>query len=166
MGYGLTATDNNGRMTMYDMADDPNIKRNVYKATDASLQLAKIAIDSSDHIPGKIAMALAAMTGPLAAIALLTAKDSDNLKDENFVFASIVAHQALRPAADNSNSVTLDVRPSMWVDAVVEFRKAGHDPAAFLAEGMMDAVRQMESESAAPLQAFLEMRATKGDRLN
>lgn len=151
-------------MEMRNMGDDPSFVHNLDATVSASQDFVKIVCTTAcpEHIPAKLTMAIACMTGPLAAISMMTSK-GDNVTPDAILFAAILAAMAIAPAGTNALSLTFS--PAVLLEAIESFEKlTGQKADSVLCEGMVEAARTVEREGAIPLQSFLD--AARKSKLN
>jgi len=152
-------------MEMQNMGDDPAFVHNLDSVVNASQQFVKMACTAGcpdNNHPAKVTMATACMIGPLAAIAIMVAKD-DKVTADSIMFAALLAAKAVGPVGDNA--LALNFSPAILLEAVEAFQKlTGLKAENVVCEGMVSAARRIEREGAIPLQSFLE--AARKSKLN
>ena len=147
-----------------NMGDDPAYVRNLESVVKASQEFVKISCvhGCPEHIPAKLTMAIACMTGPIAAVAIMCAKD-DKVSSDIIMFAAILAAKATAPVGTDHLSLTFS--PEIIMEAVEAYEKlTGQKADDVVCEGMMGAVRHVQEQSAIPLQSFLD--AARKSKMN
>ena len=151
-------------MELQNMGDDPAFIKNLDSVVQAGQQFVKVACTAGcpDHIPAKLTMAIACMTGPLSAVAIMSSKDN-NVTPEIIMFAAILAAKAMAPAGKDHMSLTFS--PEILLDAFEAFEKlTGQKAEDVVCEGMTEAVHAVKEHSATPLQSFLD--AARKSKMN
>jgi hypothetical protein len=147
-----------------NMGEDPAYVRNLDSVVKASQEFVKISCTHGcpDHMPAKLTMAIACLTGPIAAVAIMSAK-GDTVTPESIMFAAILAAKATAPAGADHLSLTFS--PEIIMEAVEAFEKlTGQKADEVVCEGMMGAVRHVQEQGAIPLQTFLD--AARRSKMN
>ena len=142
---------------MINMGDDPVFCKNLHSTVDASMQFTKAVLQCGGHEPGKITLALAALSGPIAAVSLLCAKDGKNehVTQDQVMFAGLLVAHCFEPLA-NSN-VALQMSPGIVLDAINAWEKlTGKRAEDCLNADMVSAARTVEKVGADTFAAFME----------
>ena len=150
---------------MQNMGDDPAFIRNLDSVVSASQDFVKVSCTAgcpTGHHPAMITMATACMVGPLAAIAIMTAKD-DKVTAESIMFAALLAAKAVGPVGDNA--LALNFSPAILLEAVEAFQKlTGLKAENVVCENIVNAARRIETEAVIPFEKFME--AARKSKLN
>lgn len=147
---------------MRNLGDDPKFINRLKEMTDISMSLTQTALEAGDYIPEKVSMALAAMSGPIAAIAMMTNKSIEqDSGEDNYLFAALLAGIAFAPF--EKGACTLSVSPAMWAKAVDAFKMLRPDAklANLFNAAMLRCVDDVNNDSVIPLETFLKARAIK-----
>jgi len=150
----------------HNMGSDPAFVKNLDAVVQASQTLVRMAVKQGcpDHGPAKLTMAIAALTGPLAAIAILSSKDGD-LTEDMILFAALLAAKATG-AEGGGDHISLSFSPGTILEAMEAFEKlTGKKADDVICEGMAEAARSVESAAIIPLERFMQAARDKG-RLN
>lgn len=138
-----------------NMADDPMFSKLLDKITEAGAKLSSLAVSQGEHGPQRVTLALAALSGPLANLVVLTGRrDTKEFNSDHMLFAALLAAHAVEPTKDGS--AILQFSPTIVLEALTSFEKlTGKKADGFLQEDMVGSARETEKEGCEPLAAFM-----------